>query len=205
MRAAERETAADPRGERRNPEVTIETRRATAEDALDLYARTDLRREVVQGELREMAPTGLEHGATETEVAFVLRSFLSNHPIGWVITGEVLCRLRRDPDTARAADVAFIRWERLLEGRLSPGPFEGAPDLVVEIVSPNDGASDVQREVSEWLEAGAAVVWLLFPASHGVVIWRSSGSSPELRGESEVDAEPALPGFRCRARDLFGD
>ncbi|MGH2460627.1 MAG: Uma2 family endonuclease, partial [Chloroflexota bacterium] len=147
--------------------------------------------------------TGLEHGGIESEVAFVLRSYLSDHPIGRVVTGEVLCRLKRDPDTSRAADVAFIRKERLPEEHLTPGPFEGAPDLVVEIISPNDTASEVQRKASEWLEAGAAVVWLLYPATRGVLIGRPNGSSPELRGDAEVDAEPVLPGFRCRARDLF--
>ena len=185
--------------------MTIETRRATAEDVLDLHAKTGARCEVVEGQLREMAPTGLEHGGTEVRVSFVLQRHVFEHPIGVVVSGEVLCRLKRNPDTARAADVAFIRKERLPEGRLTPGPFEGAPDLVVEIVSPNDTASEVQEKVSQWLEAGAVVVWLLFPATRGVVICRSNGSSPELRGDAEIDAEPALPDFRCRARELFVD
>src|SRR5579883_1469272 len=190
----------------RSAAMTIETgRQITAEDVLEIAARTGKRYEVVQGQLSEMAPTGVEHGGIETEVAFVLRRYLSDHPLGRAVTGEVLCRLQHNPETARAADVAFIRNEHLPEGRLPVGPFEGAPDLVVEIVSPSDTADDVLEKVYEWLAAGASVVWLLRPTSRGIVIWRSSGASPELRGDAEVDAEPALPGFRCRVHELFGD
>lgn len=185
--------------------MAIETRRATVEDAFERSARSEVVYEVVAGELREMAPPGLEHGGIETEVAFVLRRWISDHRIGRVFTGELLCRLKRDPDTARAADVAFIRKERLPGGRLPAGAFEGAPDLVVEIISPGDRAGEIQRKTSEWLEAGAAVVWHLYPETRGIVISRASGSSPELRGDAEVDAEPVLPGFRCRVSDLFSD
>ena len=45
---------------------------------------------------------------------------------------------------------------------------------------------------------------MLYPATRGVVIWRANGATPELRGSAEVDAELVLPGFRCRADELFG-
>jgi Uma2 family endonuclease len=186
--------------------MTIEARqRVTAEDVLEISARTGTRYEVVEGEPREMAPTGGVHGGSEALVSFVLVRHLVDHPIGRVATGEVLCRLKRNPDTARAADVALIRNERLPNGRLPVGPFEGAPDLVVEIVSPGDTFESVLQKVFDWLEAGAAIIWLLLPATRGVMIWRPDGASPELRGDAEVDAEPILPGFRCRVRELFPD
>src|SRR5579883_540606 len=113
----------------RSAAMTIETgRQITAEDVLEIAARTGKRYEVVQGQLSEMAPTGVEHGGIETEVAFVLRRYLSDHPLGRAVTGEVFCRLQHNPETARAADVAFIRNEHLPEGRLPVGPFEGAPE-----------------------------------------------------------------------------
>lgn len=186
--------------------MRIETqRRATAEDALNLHRRTGVRYEVVEGEPREMPPTGGEHGGIETWVTFLLQRHVIDHPIGRVFVGEVLCRLKRDPDTARVADVAFMRKERLPNGQLPVGPVEGAPDLVVEIVSPSDTAGEIQEKISQWLAGGATVVWALYPGTRGVVVWRATGASPELRQDAEVDAEPVLPGFRCRAADLFGD
>ena len=186
--------------------MRTETRQLmTADDVLELGGKTGAQYEVVEGEPREMPPTGGEQGGIEIEAGFLLRQYVTDHPIGRVFAGEVLCRLKRNPDTARAADVGFIRNERLPEGRLPVGPIEGAPDLVVGIVSPNDTADEVQEKISQWVEAGAAVVWSLYPRRRGVVIWRATGASPELRGDAEVDAEPVLPGFRCKARELFGD
>ena len=85
-----------------------------------------------------------------------------------------------------------------------PDRLKGRTDLAVEIVSPNDLAGEVQEKVQQWLDGGAVVVWVLYPATRGVVIWRANGATPELRGTAEVDAEPILPGFRCRADELFG-
>src|SRR5689334_14061151 len=120
----------------------ITARQATAEDALDLHAKTGARYEIIEGELREMPPTGGEHGGIEVEASYRLRRWLEDHPIGRLFGGEVLCRLQRDPEISRAADVAFVRGERLPEGRLPTGPIEGAPDLVVEVISPGDTAGE---------------------------------------------------------------
>jgi len=175
----------------------------TADEAIELHTETGARYEIVEGEPSEMAPAGGEHGGTEVRVASRLDRFVEDHPIGRVFAGEVLCRLKSDPDTARAADVAFMRTERLPNGRLPVGPVEGAPDLVVEIISPSDSAIEVQEKIAQWLEGGAVVVWTLYLRRRSVMIWRVTGASPELREDAEVDAEPVLPGFRCRARDLF--
>ncbi|MGH2460488.1 MAG: Uma2 family endonuclease [Chloroflexota bacterium] len=185
--------------------MAVNTRPMTADEAIELHARTGARYEIVEGEPREMAPTGGEHGGTEVRVASRLDRFVEDHPIGRVFAGEVLCRLKREPETARAADVAFMRAERLPDGRLPVGPIDGSPDLVVEIISPGESAIDVQEKIALWIEGGAAVVWTLNPRRRSVTIWRTSGASPERRGDDEIDAEPVLPGFRCRARDLFVD
>lgn len=184
--------------------MQAEVKPVSAEEVLDLHARTGQRYEVVEGVPREMPPTGGEHGEIELEVGYVLRRSPEIRRLGRVVVGEVLFRLKRNPELARAADVAFIRIDRLVGGRVPSGPIEGAPDLAVEIVSPNDLAGEVQEKVQQWLDGGAVVVWVLYPATRGVVIWRANGATPELRGAAEVDAEPILPGFRCRADELFG-
>ncbi|MGH2461116.1 MAG: Uma2 family endonuclease, partial [Chloroflexota bacterium] len=65
--------------------MAIETRSATAEDALALHAKTGARCEVVAGELKEMAPTGLEHGGIVSEAAFHLQRYVLEHPVGVVV------------------------------------------------------------------------------------------------------------------------
>lgn len=72
----------------------------------------------------------------------------------------------------------------------------------MEIVSPANSAGEKQRRVGEWLAAGTTIVLVLHPGERVVVAWRD-GRAVALHGEEVVDLEAALPGFRCRARDLF--
>jgi Uma2 family endonuclease len=74
---------------------------------------------------------------------------------------------------------------------------------VVEVVSPNDTAADVQDRVDDWLRAGTVVVWVVYPSSHSVLVWRGLDRVERRSKDDDLDAEPALPGFVCKVRDLF--
>jgi len=117
------------------------------------------------------------------------------------LVGEPLFRLDVARGLARAPDVAFVRLERLRGIDLS-SPFVGAPDLAVEIVSPNDSAMDLQQKVETWLAHGTLAVLLMYPDSRSIVLWRD-GAAIRLSGDEVLDLDPALPGFRCAIRDLF--
>lgn len=174
--------------------------KATVEDVLRLGAQGE-RYELIDGELVPMSPTGPQHGKIETHVAWLLYSHVLPRQIGAVFTGEVLFRLDLDRGIARAPDVAFVRQEQL-EGRELTGAFVGAPDLAVEIVSPGDSAKDIQRKVDDWLSHGTTVVLVMYPATRTVVPWRSDRAAA-LHGDDVVDLDDAVPGFQCRASDLF--
>ena len=140
--------------------MAVEPKLMTADELLTLSTGGS-RHELVGGVLRTMAPTGQEHGGIEVVVSCHFLLALAEQPIGRVVGGEAGFRLRRDPDTVRGADVAFIHTERLPGGIFPTGYFEGAPDLAVEIISPNDTASEVDENVREWLAAGARAVWVI--------------------------------------------
>ncbi len=173
----------------------------TAEDLLAM--REEEPYELVEGSLAPLSPTGLSHGYTEARIVALLWTYLREHPIGILVTGEVGFVLRRDPDTVRAADVAFVRRERLPSGDLPHGFFEGAPDLVVEILSPSDRYTDVLRKVSEWLEAGAAMAWMVDPERYGVMVFRPDGTLRLLGEGDPLEGEEVLPGFRYPVGELF--
>ncbi|MBI2939879.1 MAG: Uma2 family endonuclease, partial [Chloroflexi bacterium] len=131
----------------------VKRRRAappTVDDVLRL-ASEGKRYELVDGELVEMAPTGVGHGGIEMEVGSLLHSWARRHRLGLVVAGEVLFRLDPAGRLARAADVAFIRRERVPSKEAIDGAYSGAPDLAVEIVSPGDSPQSVQRKVDDWL------------------------------------------------------
>jgi Uma2 family endonuclease len=86
---------------------------------------------------------------------------------------------------------------------LVDGELQLAPDLVVEVVSPNDSAGEVQQKTDEWLFAGVLLVWLLYPATRTAMTFRVDGAIQLLHADDTVTAEPVLPGFACRVGDLF--
>jgi Uma2 family endonuclease len=105
-------------------------------------------------------------------------------------------------DLGRAPDVAFVRRERWLAQPSRQGALIGPPDLAVEVVSPSDSARDLQRKVEDWLSHGTLAVLLMFPEKERIVLWNKSGAV-SLRGDEELDLDPSLPGFRCKAHELF--
>src|SRR6266852_4197138 len=101
-----------------------------------------------------------------------------------------------------AADVAFIRAERLTEDETTLGAFPGAPDLAVEIISPSNLANEIQEKVGHWLDHGTLAVLLVFPERRGVVLWRKSGAG-SLTEDDVLDLDPIISGFRCKVGALF--
>jgi Uma2 family endonuclease len=177
--------------------------RMTADELFHL-PDNGMRRELIAGELHEMPPAGSDHGYTSLEIAFYMRTFLAQHPEigGRMFAAETGFRLSRHPDTVRAPDVAYVSKERVQLAR-GPGFAEMAPDLVVEVVSPNDRASEVQAKVDEWLRAGVLLVWVLYPTTRTAMVYRADGTVALLHADDTITGGPVLPGFACRVGDLF--
>ena len=125
----------------------------TAEELLRLP--TDgLRLELVKGKLYEMPPAGARHGNVAIRIASRLNAHVETAELGQVFAAETGFVLRRDPDTVRAPDAAFVSRDRLPQGELPVGLLELAPDLVVEVVSPSDSRREVREKAESWLLGG---------------------------------------------------
>ncbi|HEX8203442.1 MAG TPA: Uma2 family endonuclease [Isosphaeraceae bacterium] len=107
------------------------------------------------------------------------------------------------PGKVRKPDVSFIRRERFSTDDLIEGYLRIPPDLVVEVISPNDLAWEVEAKVDEYLRAGVRLVWIIDPHTRTVRIHRDDGTASRLRPEDEISGEDVIPGFRCAVRDLF--
>ncbi len=161
-----------------------------------------LRHELVRGELHTMSPPGEEHGWLMMTVGALLSQHVRERGLGRV-HGDLGCKLEVDPDTVRAPDVAFIRQERLA-GPPQPGYWLGAPDLVVEVISPNDRYSEVDEKVAMWLEHGARMVLAVNPRWHTVLVHGPVQPVRLLTDEDVLDGEDVVPGWRLPVRDVFG-
>lgn len=172
-----------------------------AEDLLSLPADGKTY-ELVQGELTIMVPAGARHGRVAGRLLYLLAEYVYRHNLGVVYAAETGFQIARDPDTVRAADVAFVAHERL-----SPEETDGyhhlAPDLVVEVASPYDSATYLQAKVADWLAAGVRQVWVVYPDTRSIMVYDPSGRAVIHREDDVLDGEDVLPGFRCMVKEVF--
>ena len=109
-----------------------------------------------------------------------------------------------DPKGTRRADASFVAIDRMPpETYEDEGHCTTVPDLVAEVISPNDLAEDVEAKRDEWLAAGVKLIWIASPTTRTVSVHRADGSSALLRTTDTLTAEGVLPGFSCTVGDLF--
>ena len=178
--------------------------RLTAEDLWKL-GEGDTRRELVDGEIREMAPAGGVHGDVTGRIYRRVAEHVGHHGGGKVLVGDVgfVLDLPYDRERVRAPDVAFVTTARLPEGRLPEGFIRGAPGLAVEVLSPSDNPGDVGQKVRDYLEAGGRLVWVIAPAARTATIYRADGLARLLREDDHLDGEDVLPGLLIPLVELF--
>ncbi len=159
--------------------------------------------ELVGGELRKMPPASWDHGEIGGQLQSLLARHNLEHRLGKLYLAETGFRFARDPDTVRAPDIAFIRKDHVPREKPKEAYWPGAPDLVVEVVSPGDTVSDVDEKVQEWLDAGAMMVWVVKPRSRSVIVYRSATDVKVLTEKDELSGEDVFVGFRCGVREIF--
>ncbi|MBI4568389.1 MAG: Uma2 family endonuclease [Planctomycetes bacterium] len=107
------------------------------------------------------------------------------------------------PATMRKPDVSFIRRGRLPNDQAPLGEIKIAPDLAVEVISPNDRYEEVDAKVDEYLSAGVPLVWVVNPRSRSVRVHSAPGGMHYLRESDLLGGGEVLPGFSLRVADLF--
>ncbi len=179
--------------------ATIE-HNATVED-LERLGDTGWRYDLIRGELIEMPPAGGAHGEIAAGVVGRLWAHVTTNDLGRVYTSETGFLLGRRPDVVLAPDAAFIRTERVPARQ--EGFYEVAPDLVVEVISPNDPAPYVQNKVMAFLDAGVRLVWVVEPSGETVTEYLADNTARILRAGEILDGGDVLPGFRVLVADIF--
>jgi len=160
--------------------------------------------ELVGGDLKELNVSFLSTYVAG-QVYFHLQSHVGPRNLGWVSPEGTSFRcFPDDPDKARRADTAFHQLGRLTAAQaVAEGHCTVVPDLVVEVVSPNDLAQEVNDKRVEWLEAGARLVWVVYPPRQQVHTFQVGGPVRIFGPTDVLTAEPVLPEFRVPVADLF--
>ena len=159
--------------------------------------------EVVDGVRVDLPPMG----ARETDIASLLASFLwpfvRSQRLGRVHT-EMLYLIDAARDLQRRPDVSFVAAAKWPLDRLAPTESAWAlvPDLAVEVVSPSNSGTEVQRKVREYFRSGVREVWVLHPKTRHLYVFQVGGGYAFLR-EADTLTSPVLPGFTVLVADLF--
>lgn len=158
--------------------------------------------ELVRGRLVVREPPGTWHGVIAANLAGYLSNFVRPRGLGVVCAQDTGFKIASDPDTVRAPDVAFVGREHV--ARIPRQGYAAlAPDLVVEVLSPDDSLSEVLAKVADWFAGGTKLVWLVDPRRSQIHVYRQDGGLSLLRDSDTLDGEDVLPGFTCPLREIF--
>ena len=161
--------------------------------------------ELIEGELREMAPVGELHGSLASLINRLLGNYVDEQGMGRVTIETGYYELD-DDETLLAPDVAFRR----LDTKGSPPTNSFVmqmPDLAVEVKSPRDTYAHMRRKAELYLQRGTQIVWLVYPERRGVDVC-TLGEAGALQTEfvaenGSLSGGDALPGFTLALTRLF--
>jgi Uma2 family endonuclease len=154
--------------------------------------------ELVDGEAKEV-PTGFEHDA----IGAIIVAMLMPHAKGQGFVTIAQAGFRMADGNIRCPDVSYTRKERLPEGKPPKGFADLAPDLAIEIISPNEDSADVFRKLGEYFASGSQQVWVLEPETQKLTVYRSLMDARTLGPEDELSAGDLLPTFQVQVAELF--
>lgn len=190
------------------PSLTIDARALdlTDERFLNLCQdNRDLRLELnAQGELIIMGPTTSETGRRNSKLNFRLSLWAQQDGTGECFDSSAGFTL---PNGAKVSpDASWIKRERYealtAEEREQFAPL--CPDFVVELRSKTDRLARLQAKMSEYIENGARLGWLLDPAARRVYIYRPGQEAETLENPETIAGDPeVLPGFTLQLREIW--
>jgi len=161
--------------------------------------------ELVEGVLVRMPPSGQRAARIARRLAARLGDFVDAQNLGNVTGPDGGYTL--GPRTDLAPDVGFIQAARLppLDSPDYDKLAAGAPDLAVEIASPNQYRPGMGAKAQRYLNAGTHLVWVIWPRRQQVEVWHPTGKQPSdtLGVGDMLDGEDVVPGFSYPVADLF--
>jgi Uma2 family endonuclease len=176
------------------------TEQYTPEDLLRLGS--DKLYELVDGRLVENRMSS-ESSWIATRLARWLEAYIEQLQLGWVWVENTFQCFPDAPNKVRRPDIAFVRAGRLPDNRPSRGHERVMPDLVVEVVSPNDLAEEIETRIDEFLRGGVRLIWVIYPHTRTAYVVHPDKTAKRLGAGDELDGEDVVPGFRCALSDLF--
>ena len=155
--------------------------------------------EIVNGNPEEKEMPGARHSGIAGRVATELGIYLKGNKLGELYP-EASFQIGGNE---RIPDLAFLFLERIPPEGEPETKWLLAPDIAIEVVSPNDLFGKVRIKISDYLNAGVRQVWLVVPETREIILYRSATDVTIFPPESELLCEDLLPGFRLPLGEVF--
>lgn len=160
--------------------------------------------ELVRGQIVTMNPPRLRHGLVCGNAYYILRIFAKRHACGRVFSNDSGVITERDPDTVRGADVAYYSYAALPKGQL-PGYSTKPPEVIVEVLSPDDRPGRIAAKVQEYLNIGVANVVVLDPEAELAFLYRPQQTALEFTADMNLTLPALSAEFSVKVADFFED
>jgi Uma2 family endonuclease len=191
--------------------ATASTKPATLDDFLraEAEAPEGTRLALIDGEIVEwganMTTRGSWHSFAMARLSYLLCTWLEQpqSPVGTIGSGEVRCRLHRDPEKIVGIDVGVWLGAKFVNPPDNPPMYDAPPALAVEILSPSDTNENLWEKVHTYLDAGVPRVWLVDPELKTVTVHRPDAEPVLFNIKQTIADDPVLPGLTLAIADIF--
>jgi Uma2 family endonuclease len=161
--------------------------------------------EIIDGQRMEIPPMSAFACLLANHLARELNFHARPLNVGQAVV-EILFHLALPVDRNRRPDVAFVSFENWPKGQpLDPlaNAWDVVPNLVIEVVSPHDLASELIEKLGEYFEAGVQLVWVVYPQQASVYVFESLTQVRGLTRNDTLDGGKVLPHFQMQLKGLF--
>jgi Uma2 family endonuclease len=161
------------------------------------------RYELINGELVDMGNSGALHGYVCSILVMALMNYILPKKLGIILDSSTAFTMQNG--NKRSPDISFVSKEKL-QGldELPDGFLDGAPDLAIEVLSPNNTIAEIHQKLVEYFENGSRLVWVINLKQHYVLVYRSAKEPDRLLKQSDsLDGEEVIAGFSMPLSELF--
>jgi Uma2 family endonuclease len=162
--------------------------------------------EYVYGEVIQKPMPDEDHSTIQGFFYLIIRQYLAGTAIGRASI-ELRCIFGAPgEEQAFVPDLVFATHERRAVRGRSPRKFLWvAPDLAVEVLSPNQPAGPFTDKILFYLLHGVRLIWVFDPAERSVRVFRPGTTTRTLRSGDTLEGEDVLPGFSVAVEDIFAE
>lgn len=180
--------------------AVIEKKKYTYED----YAKISdgKRYELIDGELLMTPSPFTRHQRISRKMEFMLEKFVTENNLGELF--DAPCDVHLDNENVVQPDILFVSKGRL--NIIGEKNIQGAPDLVIEIVSENSAYRDIVQKKRLYARFGIKEYWIVIPETEEIEIYILEENHYQLYKayrKSESLETPVLKGLKMELKNIF--